>query len=521
MSIPSALVALPTPLVLSLTQKLIIFSLILVTGTSLLVQTLCTKQSEQKLETQRIAAAQREANQLVDALGVGLVQDQPESTATRGNLLATLSRVIERSESRISVYSVVFQDQRSLLVLEARRKGEARKFGSAIALPHAGHRAQRTLVVQSEIDDRDILRTFAPVIDGNRRIQGLLVTESRLDRATLGAHSWLAMAIAVLAGILALAILVISIARPLERMQEQLIAKQELAPTLVRGPADLLREVTLIIDKSHADRDYFEARSKQQDRQQESSIRRKDEVISNTVHELRTPLTAIIASLELLTDSEGELGPEDQREFMGQCQSAARHMMFVVNDMLDAAALEAGKVHMEIKRCRLGGMLQDAARSMEIVASARAMNLDVEEVAPGIEVFADAPRLTQVIFNLVSNAVKYAPRATRITMRAWTSLNSVIIEVEDQGTPIAVEKRDQLFTKFSPVKCESRDTNVESTGIGLYLTKKLLAMMNGTIGYRPAEGDTGSVFWFTLPVAHASTTDSSIAEAISSSVIES
>ena len=135
---------------------------------------------------------------------------------------------------------------------------------------------------------------------------------------------------------------------------------------------------------------------------------------------------------------------------------------------------------------------------MEIIATARAMILEVVDLNPNIEVMADSARLMQVLFNLVSNAVKHTPSGTTITIRAWPSLKSIIIEVEDQGQSIPVELRDRLFTKFS--KFERHEPRVDSSGIGLYLSKKLVELMHGSIGYRAIESGDGSVFWFTLPL---------------------
>lgn len=489
---------------MSLTQKLILFSLLLVTGTSSIVLTICTTRNGEVMRTQLKTSSHRQASQIVDTLDLDLVQNRTESAEVRGRVLTALHRILARSPDRQAIYSVVAQGRRSVLVQEARRTGEPRTFGTPVTLTHAGHRAQRTMSVQSEVDESvepAVIRTYAPILDKTRRALGLLVTESRVPaREGLGSAVWLAAAIAVLAGLIALVILVIHISRPLERMQEQLIAKENLTHKLVRRPSDLLRELTLIVDRAHSDRERFDARIKQQDRQQESSIRRRDEVIANSVHELRTPLTSIIASLEILMDSDDAMTPEEQCEFMNQASTASRHMMFIVNDMLDAAALEAGQIAVEIDHCNLSQMMSDAKRSMEIVATARRMSLVVEPIDPALEVLADAPRLMQVIFNLVSNAVKYTPSDTTITLRGWTSLNSVIVEVEDQGTAIPVDQRNRLFTKFSPLKQEDQSERVDSTGIGLYLAKKLIEMMRGTIGYRPADSG-GSVFWFTLPIA--------------------
>ncbi len=478
--------------------------MLLVTGTGFVVHGIGASQTREQIRSQHLDSCRAQAGQLADTLGSELVHDQflPKLAKSRERVLGALQRLLKHSENGLAIYSLTYQDDRAIIVQEAIRDGLPRPYGTPVALPNAGHRAHRTHAVQTGVFERNgaqIVQTFAPIHNDDRLVLGLLVTESALKYPEVqGSDTWLAVAISIAAGLLAIALLMITTVRPLERLQDQLIAKQSLSPKLVQTPADLLREITCIVDTANSERDFFNARLKQQDRQSESSIRRKDEVISNTVHELRTPLTSIIASLEIMIDNKEMMTPEEKQEFMAQASTAARHMMFVVNDMLDASAIKAGHINMQIEPCNLGQMLRDAQRSMEIIATARAMILEVVDLNPNIEVMADSARLMQVLFNLVSNAVKHTPSGTTITIRAWPSLKSIIIEVEDQGQSIPVELRDRLFTKFS--KFERHEPRVDSSGIGLYLSKKLVELMHGSIGYRAIESGDGSVFWFMLPL---------------------
>lgn len=477
--------------------------MLFVTGTGWIVLSLCTARTSEQLRDQALTFCNTQADQMVESLGLELLDDDAKSASKRNRVRGTLHRMLKGGSGPSAIYSVIHQDGRVVIVHEARRSGDPRAYGTPVALSNAGYRANRTHVVQSSViklDDQDVIQTFAPILDDNHQVLGLLVMETPLASSLLvGTNVWTAFGLALLAGLVALTILTIRIAKPLERMQDQLVAKHNLSPKLIRRPADLLREITRIIDKAHADRDYFSAMFKQQDRQKESSMRRKDEVIANTVHELRTPLTSIIASLEIMLDNDDMMTPEEKQEFMAQATTAARHMMFVVNDMLDAAAIEAGQINMQIEECGLRQMLSDAKRSMELVATSRAMALVVDDVDPTIRVRADSARLMQVIFNLVSNAVKYTPAGSTVTLRAWPSLKSVIIEVEDEGESIPVEMRAKLFTRFSKLERED-EPHIKSSGIGLFLSKKLVELMHGTIGYRESETTQGSVFWFTLPL---------------------
>lgn len=490
---------------MSLSQKLVLFSLLLVTGTGWTVLALTTATTDQQMLANELTARAHRAAQLVDVLGEEILREPSRHQIPgRTRVGETLRRVLSRSDGTRSIYSVAQRDGRSVVVQEFRRDGETRPSGTPLPLPHEGYRAQRTHSIQTHVivdSEGRTAQTFAPVLDGNHEVLGLIVVESALEPAQgLGSLAWIGVALSLFSGLVALSVLLVWVGRPLERMQDQLVAKRNISPKTVRNPSDLLREFTLVIDKALSDREYFDAFLKQQDRTQASHIRRKDEVIANTVHELRTPLTSIIASLEIMIDNEDMMTADEKSEFIAQAATAGRHMMFIVNDMLDASAIDAGQIKMHIENCNMQQVLEEARRSMELVATARAMTLVVEEIDPEMVVMADTSRFMQVIFNLVSNAVKYTPSGSTITIRAWPSKTSVIVEVEDEGESIPVEMRTKLFTRFSKLEREeSGHTGLKSSGLGLYLTKKLVELMGGTVGYRESDKSDGSVFWFTLP----------------------
>ncbi|MFO1050930.1 MAG: HAMP domain-containing sensor histidine kinase [Planctomycetota bacterium] len=232
-------------------------------------------------------------------------------------------------------------------------------------------------------------------------------------------------------------------------------------------------------------------------RELEQSLRQRDEAVAMTAHELRTPLTAILASVEMVRDGYATTD-EERTQFLEQASTSGQHMLLLLNDLLDRAAFEAGKLRVEMTSCFVEDLLGDAMRLLAPAAVARQTTIRVD-IAAEVErpVLADAGRVLQVVFNLVSNALKYSPAGAPVEVRARCMENGARIEVEDCGMGIAPEAERRLFKRFSRVH-ESGSSNASGTGIGLHVSKALVESMGGEIGYRPRETGLGSVFWFSL-----------------------
>lgn len=229
--------------------------------------------------------------------------------------------------------------------------------------------------------------------------------------------------------------------------------------------------------------------------------RLQEEQVANTVHELRTPLTTILASLSILHEGVAETEAE-RTQFLENAITATRHMTFLCNDILDTAAFEAGKLRMDLGPCNVRDLLTEAESLMRPIAMSRDVELRVEAPDQHLTAIGDRGRVMQVIFNLVSNAVKYSPAGRQVILRAQAATTSLAFEVEDEGIGVPVAARGMLFTKFSRV--HDNDSTVPGTGIGLYLCRILVEHMDGSIGFDERETGTGSVFWFTLPMLRSS-----------------
>lgn len=228
-------------------------------------------------------------------------------------------------------------------------------------------------------------------------------------------------------------------------------------------------------------------------------LSQKDEVLSSTVHELRTPLTTIVAALEILRG--GQVEEIAEREtFLEQAALAAEHMGFLINDLLDAAALDADRLRMDIERCDAGELLHRIRSTMAPQAAARGITLDIPVPEPPVAVLGDQGRVLQVLFNLVSNAIKYSPEGSEVRVDVAATDLGAVFEIVDAGIGVSVEARRRLFTRYSRVHTAEAST-ARGTGLGLYLSKTLVERMGGSIGYAERTDGPGSVFWFTLPVA--------------------
>ncbi len=220
--------------------------------------------------------------------------------------------------------------------------------------------------------------------------------------------------------------------------------------------------------------------------------------MADTVHELRTPLSALRAAVEMLRD--GYAGsPEEQAEFLDQAACAAQHLGFLTNDMLDLAAVEAGRLSLHLRPLQARDLCNDSRQVMAPLAKSRGIGLTIVEPPMELRVTGDRSRILQVAFNLLSNAVKYSERGSTVQLSVRAQGTQAVFEVADQGLGVPLERRPALFTRFGRGGGEGRE--VESTGLGLHLCRMLTERMGGQVGHREGENGQGSVFWFSLPLA--------------------
>jgi signal transduction histidine kinase/ActR/RegA family two-component response regulator len=230
-----------------------------------------------------------------------------------------------------------------------------------------------------------------------------------------------------------------------------------------------------------------------------AATRAKDEFLSRMSHELRTPLTAVIGFGQLLQLEELST---DNRDSVDHIVRAGRHLLDLINEVLDIARIETGDLSLSVEPIELVGVVEETLSLMGPFAVERDVHLTVDPGAERLLVRADRQRLKQVLLNLFSNAIKYNKVGGRVDV-SWTARHDQVrIEVRDTGLGISAGGQARVFVPFD--RADAAHSAVEGTGVGLSLSKGLVEAMGGTMGFESVEG-AGSTFWVDLPVGVAPT----------------
>jgi signal transduction histidine kinase len=277
----------------------------------------------------------------------------------------------------------------------------------------------------------------------------------------------------------------VTVEGPARAMMAQLLVLFGLLPIML--VAALLEE-----------RDRFAERARAGQRRAERASAAKSRLLANVAHEIKSPVGGVIGIGELWKS--GELGPvsSTQTEMADMLVKTARQVEALAHDLLDVARAESGAVKVELRPTDIPGVLEDVRRATALRADAEGLRLEVLTEGDGLVALADSQRLTQVIANLASNAVKYGGAGGMVMFRASKVYDGVRIEVIDSGPGLSLEKQAQLFEPFNRLGLER--STVEGHGIGLALAKRLVELQGGSIGVTSTPGK-GATFWVELPVA--------------------
>jgi signal transduction histidine kinase len=238
-------------------------------------------------------------------------------------------------------------------------------------------------------------------------------------------------------------------------------------------------------------------------RQLEDASRHKSEFLASMSHELRTPLNAIIGYSEMLAEEAGEAGAGALLADLEKVNAAGKHLLSLINDILDLSKVEAGRMELELAEFDLGGALETARVMLTERAARKGLTLTLE-VPPDLgRVEADERKVKQVVFNLLTNAVKFTPGGGRVTLSARRADGHVEIAVADTGVGIAPEDLPRIFEEFRQVGDQAGQS--EGTGLGLALVKRFVELHGGSVRLESQVG-VGSTFTVALPVGQATPT---------------
>jgi len=231
----------------------------------------------------------------------------------------------------------------------------------------------------------------------------------------------------------------------------------------------------------------------------ESASRAKSEFLASMSHELRTPLNAILGFSQLFA-MDARL-PQETRSNAQEIERAGQHLLSLVNDMIDLARIEAGKLELSLEPVPVRTVVKDSLAMVASLASAHCIETIEEGCSEDeITVMADYVRLRQVAINLLTNAIKYNKPKGAVHVSCRVNGDKVRISVADTGIGIPADKQSRIFNSFDRLGVERG--SIEGTGIGLVITKRIVEAMGGSIGFESTEGQ-GSTFWVTMPLTES------------------
>ncbi|HZT05533.1 MAG TPA: PAS domain S-box protein [Chloroflexota bacterium] len=236
----------------------------------------------------------------------------------------------------------------------------------------------------------------------------------------------------------------------------------------------------------------------EQYRRVQEANRLKSEFLANMSHELRTPLNGIIGFAQLMHD--GRVGPvsDEHKEYLGDILTSSRHLLQLINDVLDLAKVESGRMDFNPEPVQVDQIVAEVRDVLRTLAASKLIQIAVEVDPSVLSVVADPARLKQILYNYLSNALKFTPNEGSVAVRVvpqgpdWYR-----IEVQDSGIGIAAEEMNRLFVEFQQLDA-SIAKKYQGTGLGLALTKRMVEAQGGEVGVVSAPGN-GSTFSAVLP----------------------
>jgi signal transduction histidine kinase/DNA-binding response OmpR family regulator len=415
---------------------------------------------------------------------------QPGSVLSDDEIVAVLSQLRPAYDADSLGFTPPGGDRRVLLSIQADYDRFASVMTRVVDLRRAGRTAESQQLQAAEAEP--IAYNLEVLIDQlvnrtqNQSVE-LLDQNRRAYQASRRAFTGFALGGVALALLLGLAISW-SIVGPVQQMKTRLA---EIAAGDFSGRVDVVNRDELGVLAADLNRMNDELGRLYHDL--ETASRHKSEFLASMSHELRTPLNAIIGFSEVL--GEEMFGPlnERQADYLNDILSSGRHLLSLINDILDLSKVEAGKMELELSTFPLAAVLEGGLTMVRERAVGHGIALGLD-VAPDVgDVTADERKVKQVVFNLLSNAVKFTPDGGRIDMAARCVGDEVEVAVRDTGVGIAPEDQERVFEEFQQAGQR------EGSGLGLALTRSFVELHGGRIRL-DSEPGMGSTFTFTLPV---------------------
>ncbi len=290
--------------------------------------------------------------------------------------------------------------------------------------------------------------------------------------------------------------------RTLESMVQQNSAKENAVQLLENEKTDI-EQVNQQLQNEVQQRKEYQAEAERQRKRAEAANMAKDEFLATMSHEIRTPLNGILPILDLLSST--DLNPE-QRDYLNTAIDSSRHLLRIIDDILDYSKIQAGKLELEIVGLNVREVIHSVVELMQPNAAAKGLDLRYE-IDPNVRLNmrGDPIRLRQILSNLVSNAIKFTERGyiqIRVgVQRDLPHQQELLFQVKDTGIGIEPEVQAKLFKPFAQADASTSRLH-GGTGLGLVICKRLVELMDGKIGVKSIPSK-GSIFWFLVPFRKA------------------
>jgi len=222
----------------------------------------------------------------------------------------------------------------------------------------------------------------------------------------------------------------------------------------------------------------------------------KSEFMASMSHELRTPLNSIIGFTDVILEKISGALNEEQEEYLNNVKSSGMHLLNLINDILDISKIEAGKLEIHIEEINLSNVINLVDVMVKLMYKKKDLNFEIMEIDPNKVIHVDRKKFMEILYNLMSNAIKYTKEGI-VKLDILENENEWVFKIVDTGIGIAEKDFELIFREFKRIKSVYTNS-IEGTGLGLPLTKKLVELHGGELSFNSELGK-GSTFTFTIP----------------------
>jgi signal transduction histidine kinase len=228
----------------------------------------------------------------------------------------------------------------------------------------------------------------------------------------------------------------------------------------------------------------------------EEALKSKDEFISAATHELKTPVTTLKGFTQILQYRLAKEGHTESLEFFSKMDAQINRLTSLINDLLDVSRLESGRLQFRMQEFVFDKVIQETIDGIQLTSSKH--KLILKSTTSDVEIYGDKDRLSQVISNLVTNAIKYSPEADKIIIKTSMNKKYVRVSVQDFGIGVAIKYQKKIFERFKRVM-GGKEATFPGIGLGLYICSQIVKRHGGNIWVKSELGK-GATFYFTLPI---------------------